>query len=779
MTEVAERAVRTARLVGRRARARVGLLVALAGTIAVAVAVVLALAAGLAVAATGAPRPAGMSGGAYADEVARGAAALGRVAPGLVLAVALVAVVAVIQLARLLQVARTAEDTFARARGLGARDATALAAIEGALVLAAGGAAGVAAGAALAFAVAPALGSPARVPAALPDAAAVALAVAVVLAACVVAVGARRPRPAGRVVRAASVVLLVAVILAAVFVTWRARTVAGDPVAALAPPVLVTVGALAVLAVSAPLLRAAAALAARGAGVVLPLATAGAARRLTVSGVAIVLVAFAAAQAGFGAVFAATAERGAVVAATVRAGADLRVDLGDDAATPALAADVADVPGVDTVAAGLVTELESGSASFPLVALPGDRIADVVAAVPGAVDPVALADVVAAGGERPEIPAGVRMLRIAATAQTSARGGVDLLELSAFVADSAGATQRVRFATTSQPDGAGDVALTGEAPLPDGPGPWRVVGVVAQLRASAAPPTVAVSLTALEAVGAGALAGVTGVAQVDRAAPSAALWGAGAADARVPAVFSRALADRLGLRAGDVVDARFAGAGRSLSLTVTEVVPAVPGAGGSLAVLADADAVTAVTLAADGSVPAANTLWAAGDVAAAASVSAAVGDRPVRTAAPGVADTVAAAARPAWALAIGGGTVLALIALIAATRALAVARRGEAVALRGLGAPPAVQARMRGLELALTSGFALVGGAAAGLLAALLVAAPLAAPDADGIGALAVDGGLLAVSLGALAVGVAVVVAGAAAGAARTARTATARDLTA
>jgi hypothetical protein len=764
---------RTRHLVRRRARAQAGLLVALSATAAVGVAAVIVLVSALAVAGEGPPRPAGMSDDAYAAAVAEGSAALARTAPGLVLAVAVVAVMAVLQLARLLSVARSAESAFARARGLAPRQAVALAAAEAGAVALVGAIAGAGAAAALLPAVLPAFGaSGPRVisPAAL----VVAAALVVVLALAVLVVGARRPRRAGRVARAASGVLVGIIVLGAGFAAWRvvAAPDPDDPIAAVAVPLLLLTVALAVLALSAPALRLAAAVAARRRGAGAWLATTGAARRLVVHGVAIVLLAFAAGQVGFGAVAAATADKAAAATAAERTGADLRVDLAPDAVTPAQAAGAAAAAGVRAVAPAITEALQSGSEAFELVALPAARVADVVAAVPGRVDPSALAGAVDGGVRLLELPPEARELRLVVDARTDAPRDLDLVELSAFIEDADGVIMRLRFATiaTTTADTSG-AALIGDATLPEGTGAWRVAGIVAQLRASAGPPTVELTLRSLEADGRLAATDPTGQGTLDARTASTAIWAPAAADA-VPAVVGAALADRLGLRAGDTVDARFAGAGRSLSLRVVGVVPAVPGASGAAAVFADAGAVGAATLRGDGSIPPATSLWAAGSPDAAAALSAALGDREVRLALPGPADAVARTAGPAWSVAVTGSIALALVAFVASTRTLLLSRAAEVTALRALGAAPRVQARLRSAELLIVAGFAVAAGAGAGTLAGVLVAPALAGAGDAALAVVGVDVALLAAGLAALVTGGVIVACAAGAATARAARSA-------
>ena len=142
-------------------------------------------------------------------------------------------------------------------------------------------------------------------------------------------------RTAGRAARDTTVVVVVVVVLAAALVLWQlrlARPTGFDPVAAVAPTVVLMAGALVVLAVFGA-----------GAAAWIPAATRPGlapayparqvARRLPIYAVAVLLVALTVAQAVFASAYSSTWTATVTDSAALRAGADLRVDL-DAADTP-------------------------------------------------------------------------------------------------------------------------------------------------------------------------------------------------------------------------------------------------------------------------------------------------------------------------------------------------------------------------------------------------------------------------------------------------------------
>lgn len=743
--------VTSGRLLIVRAHVRAGLLASLAGTIAVAVATTGTLA-GLLLRGALVPdasRLPGMADDAFAREVSDGVQALTAGAPGLVLVVVLLAATAVAQLGRLLAIAREAETTFLRARGLSPGQARAAAAVESAAVASAGAVIGIAA----TWALVPALSSASGDAAALGELAAGPEPVLVLLGEIALAVvlgvvasrSALRPpaRSLGRTARAASATLVVVVLLSAGFVLWQLRFVhapAGtfDPVVAVAPAVLLAAAGILTVALFAPFSRALTVVAARRPGLAPALPARQASRRVAVYRVAVLLVAFAAAQTVFGSAFTSTWQRVVATSSAVEAGADLRVDLDTDAASPGLIAGIAAVDGVDTAGAVLIAPVETGSTAFELIAAAGSRIPDIVSPAGGAVDPTHLQREIARPSRAVDLGVAATGLRVTVDVASTQTQAAALVEVSALVVDATGATARLRLDAPA--GGAGDerTRVVGEAPLPEGTAPWQLLAVTAQLRASILSPTASVAVVSVEAVGGAGDLGIAGTAELAGSAPEAHLWLADPAIAGeepppVPVVVSSALAEGLGLAGGDTVDIRYTGSGRSASLVVSQVADAVPGAGSALSAFADLTALRAAMLQSDVSVIAPNAVWASGDPAAAPAVGAASGDRVVRTSAPGVAASIASAALPAWAIASAGGLVLALIAVLGIVQALARGRRSELAALRAVGVSPRAQAGMRSAELIEVTGFALVAGALIGACGAWFVVPDLARAAAAGL----------------------------------------------
>ena len=118
---------------------------------------------------------------------------------------------------------------------------------------------------------------------------------------------------------------------------------------------------------------------------------------------------------------------------------------------------------------------------------------------------------------------------------------------------------------------------------------------------------------------------------------------------------------------------------------------------------------------------------------------------------PGTSDRMLGIARGLLWLAAAGAVVIAIVGVAGVSASLVAERRRETRILAVLGETPARQARGQRLELALTILLALLGGAGAGTLLALLAVPSFARAAAPGSGALpdvtfAVDGfGLLAV----------------------------------
>lgn len=778
----------TGRLLRSRALARTGLLASAAATVAVAVATVCLVLAWLAraVAVAGDPPPPGVAPEDVADQVDAGAAALVSAAPALVLLVAILAATAVAQLARLIAAAREHETATIRARGFSRTQAWVTDAAEGLSAALAGAAAGVL----LAMlVVALAGGSPADALAQWPWALGVTMALAAVFA--VSLRRGERHRTSTRGARATTGALVAIVLLASALVIWQlplARGEGFDPVVAMAPAVVLMAGALVALAVFGAGASAWSRPAAANPALAPGYPARQVARRLPIYAVAVLLVALTVAQAVFASAYSATWTAMTTDSAAVRAGADLRVDTAPQSAAPDDVAAAAAVDGVDAASPALATPLEIGELDAQLIAVPSEAIEPVVTSAGGIIDKEALTAAGTPGdglvtSEPVPLAAGVTGLRVRADLAAGA-GGLGSVVLAALLLDATGAPARVVFEGDYLRGDRGDtIVLAGEAELPAGAAPWRLVAIEAGAGPIVASVNLQVTLTELEAVGQGTL-DVAGAAALSGDVPDAVMWLAdggvraeGADAPPVAAAVTRTLAGRLGIGIGDPLEFRYAGTGRRGAAVVSSLTDAVPGATSPLALFVPLETLLTSQLQRGTSIVPPNAVWAAGDPSADDELSAALGDRPVTTAAPGVSANVVGALVPGWWIATAGAAVLSLVAAFAIVQTLALARRRELGVLRALGVTARRQSALRAAELGGVFGAAVVLGAAAGALVSWLVVPELVRAVTPGI--LPLAGGVdvawtpLIVTVSALAAGLAAIVLVAAAGVGRVARAAT------
>ncbi|KQZ85444.1 hypothetical protein ASD56_03670 [Microbacterium sp. Root166] len=788
------RALSTARLLLARAWARTGLLATAAVTVASAAATVSLVLVWLArsVEMAGDPPPPGVEPAVVQAQVETGAVALASAAPALVLLIAILAGTGVAQLARLIAAAREHETAAIRGRGFSSPQAWAADALEGMVVAVVGALVGVAVSAAVLVVLGT---SPAAVPAQWPWI----LATTVILAVVFVVALRRGEKRSGsaRGARATTAAAVVIVLLAAGLVVWQlplARGSGFDPIVAIAPAVMLMTAALLALAVFGAGSAALAGPAARGRSLVPGYPARQVARRLQIYAVAVMLVALTSAQAVFASAYAGSWQAMTDDSAAVRAGADLRVDLEPQSASPSDVADAAAVTGVDAAAPALETPIEIGSTEAQLVSVPAEMIAPVVTPAGGLIDKEALiaaADPASGAVESDPVPLGAQATGIRVTATVDAQAGNPAsLGLVAVVLDATGTPTAVQLDGAVETD-AGTPAYAGEGALPAGTAPWRLLAIAAGLGPSIAGVDITVTLDTVEAVGAEPL-DVAGSATLGAGGDlDAVVWladggvlaeadPAADADADAPpveAVVTDALASRLGIGVGDPVEFRYAGTGRQGAATVSSVVEAVPGAATPLALFVPMETLLTSQLQRGTSIVPPNAVWATGELTADDELSAVLGDRPVTTAAPGVAADVVGALVGGWWIATIGSIALSLVAAFGIVQTLAIARRRELGVLRALGVTPARQARMRAGELGGVFAAALALGAGAGVLVAWLVVPALVRAVTPGI--LPLASGLtfswlpLAIGLVALAAGLAVVVTASAIGTHRAARGAT------
>jgi hypothetical protein len=793
------RSLSSARLLSTRARARAGLLVSATATVAVAISTVTLVLAWLAraVAAAGDPPPPGVAAEEVAAQAAQGAAALASAAPALVLLVVILAGTAVAQLARLVASAREHETATIRARGFSRAQSWATDAAEGAAVALAGLLIGVAAAAGIA---------------AMTDmTASSALAqwpwgvVTTLVLAAVFAVALRRSegsRTSSRATRATTAALVVVVLLASALVIWQLPLARGrgfDPIVAIAPAVVLLTGALLALAAFGAVSAAWSAPAAS-----IPALRPGyparqVARRIPIYAVAVLLVALTVAQTAFTSAYAATWHAMTSDSAAVRAGADLRVDTAPHAVEPDAVAAAAAVEGVDAASPAFVGDLEIGQIVAQAVATPSEALATVVTAAGGLIDTNALDALAEAGAEGDVVTTepvtlgeGATGLRVTAELSASQGGGIGAFGLGAVVMDASGTPAAIPLAGELERHDERSATLVAEGGLPEGEAPWRLLAILAGSGPSVASSVITVAITAAEAVDAAPLE-ISGEGQVDGVNNEDVIWLAdggvlanapaadGAAEGAglppVAAAVTTELAGRLGIGVGEPIEFRYAGTGRRGAAVVSAIVDAVPGAASSLAVYVPLEVLMTSQLQRGTSFVPPNSVWAAGAASADDALSAALGDRPVATAAPGVAASVVGALGGGWWIATAGSVVLALIAAFAIVQTLAAARRRELGVLRALGIPSRVQGRMRAAELAGVFGTAIVLGAAAGALVSWLIVPELVRAVTPGIlplaGGVTVSWTPFAAALGILLAGLVVIVGATAASVSRSARAAT------
>ncbi|GAA1962498.1 hypothetical protein [Agromyces allii] len=219
------------------------------------------------------------------------------------------------------------------------------------------------------------------------------------------------------------------------------------------------------------------------------------------------------------------------------------------------------------------------------------------------------------------------------------------------------------------------------------------------------------------------------VVLVSAKAPTGRAPVAGATDvAPVSAVLGAALAARIDAQRGDAFTFRVLTGGADVAAVVSDIAPAVAGAGGS-GLLVDLAELSRAAFVSGAGVPAYTDRWIS------TSEPAAVADGISRERSTALTTTTRADASsepligPAvaalWAGA-GGALLFAAVAVAALSAALSRARFGEVVVLRALGMPARLQARARSAELAAALGTAVVVGAVVGALTAVATARELA-----------------------------------------------------
>lgn len=678
------------------------------------------------------------------DRVLAGLGAVRALAPLPLLLLAFSGFAALDRLAALLGSARRGETVLLRARGASARRLARDSAVE---VLAVGlpaAALGAVAAEALLALVRP---GEARAWQLALVAASVALAGAVLLTAGRTWREATRPvvrgsgDEVGRMPRLAAAGGAVLVAVAAAVSLWQfrlygsplVRTASGavevDPLAVLAPVLVLAALCLAALLLSRPIGVLLERIGARRPGLVPALPMRQLSRRAGPYSSASLVAMLGVAGLTLAAVVAGSWQAFDRASAALETGGDVRVlfagrDIvrGDDPL--ALVDPFAGTEGVTGSAPVSRGEARIGSDPAIVVALPAATLPGAADADGGGSD---VRQLVASGADAaPALPAGADAVtaRVRLDAPAGTPGSVTV---SAWILGADGDASRLPAGTVAVADGDG----AARAELPVVPG-LRLLGFEASLSGSQGEGTVTVALDEVSTDGdadGDAVLAVDDAVALSATSPSGRLPTSGAGDDRpVPVLLGAALADRIQAEPGDPLAFRLLTGGAGVDAVVAGVVPAVPGAGDA-GVLADLGALSRAAFVAGAGVPAYTERWLA-TTEPERVADALERDRAAALTADTAADAssaafISTALAALWAGAVGA-LLFALIAVVALVAAIGRARFGEVVVLRVVGVPAALQARSRFAELAAAITAAAAIGLAVGAVTALVTARELA-----------------------------------------------------
>lgn len=466
---------------------------------------------------------------------------------------------------------------------------------------------------------------------------------------------------------------------------------------------------------------------------------------------AVALVAVALCTAVLGGGYAATARATADDSQRLAAGAPLRAQPGQ--VDPGVLAAAASVPGVSGVVPVVAADIDLTGVPGSFLALSTDGIARLLFDVPRAASPAHLAAVLDTPSAARPLGAAARQVTLSGTVVTTAPDVARAVAAVAWVVDGSGSAVAVPLgveASRAETDGA---RFTARGQLPSS-GPWALAAVSLEREPRAGAADLVFTELLLSVDGSALDATLPQTTLLTAAAPgqtataSATVWSAGGdAPPRVPIVVTSAFASAVGVHRGDDVDLPFAGTGRAIRAAVADVVPAIPGIGAGVGVVAPLGAVVEGELPAGVSsgpppsptVP--NQLWASGPSTAAAALSEALGV-PVST-----VDTrstaLTAPVIAVWIVAAAGGAALAGVALVALLTAVTRQRAGEVLVLRAMGTDPPRQAAQRiGEAVGVVACSVVLGVAGGAVLGVLLVPGLVrrAVPGAQLAPVLAIDG---------------------------------------
>lgn len=704
------------------------------------------------------------SGGldATLDRLLAGLGAVRAIAPLPILLLAFAGFAALDRLAALLGAARRGETVLLRARGASASRLARDTAVEVLVVGVPAAALGAAVGEALLAVARP---GEARSWQLAVLVASVALVGALLLAAGRAWRDATRPvvrgagDEVGRAPRAAAAGAVVLVAVAAAVSLWQFRlygsplvasasgTPEVDPVAVLAPVLVLLALSLAALGLARPAGSLLERMGARSRGLVPSLPMRQLARRAGLYASASLVVMLGVSGLTLAAAFAGSWQAFDREAAAIATGGDVRVsfagrDVVQGADPLALADPFASLDGVGASGAVYRGEARIGSDAAALVALPADRLRAIApgkASGADASDRDGLDQLVDSGRTAaPDLPAGARSVTVSVGIEAAA-GTPGTVTVSAWVLGPSGEASRLPGVAFPVAAGGG----TAELQLPDA-APLRLLGFEAALAGSqgAGPVTVAIDDVRVEGGADGAAAvSASGEVELTATAPSGRVV-ATAPDAAstsddahpVPVLLGEALAARIQAEPGDALAFRLLTGGADVDAVVAGVVPAVPGAG-DRGILVDLGALSTAAFAGDAGVPQYTERWLATDDPQALaerlgrerSTAFTVSTRADASSSGLIQPAVTAL----WA-GVAGALLFAVVSLVALVAALGRARLGEVVVLRVLGSPARVQARARFAELVAAVGAATLVGIAVGAVTAWVTARELARASVAG-----------------------------------------------
>ncbi|WP_136587512.1 hypothetical protein [Microbacterium hydrothermale] len=518
---------------------------------------------------------------------------------------------------------------------------------------------------------------------------------------------------------AASVVVLLAALTTARAISLGSTLGQGrsgpelDPLAVVAPAALllalVVIGAVAVVVLPRRLRERRASDATVGPF----LAATTAARRPLTSGAVIVLVAAAVGQMTFAAMYQATWNSAFATAVAVQEGARHRVSSDGDDLTPAVLDRIVAASGGGGVAPVWTANTSIAARSATLVMAGAAAVASLADPALEDLDRVVGAMRTEVAG--PVVPTGASTLSVEVDVRDAQAAVVSVALLDDW--------GRLRAVT---PDASGAIPVP---PVAIGPGgSWRVAAVDVAVTA-AEPSGASVSIEGLSAGGESLSLGGS-VMPVDVSADAIDLQASpGPASVAVsddvtrvrfvpvspsaPVVVSQAFAQASGVGEGDTLPVSLVAGAESRPVRIAAVVPAIPGAVLSSAVLVDAGAVMSSRLRAFTALPGAASAWipAPSDTAAVAAVL--PDDARLTGSSRDQGRTVLSTASTLlWCGAVGA-TVFSAVGLGAVALSARRRRRGEVLSLRAIGVDAATRRRIR-MQEAVT---AVVAGTVVGVVA--------------------------------------------------------------